>query len=90
VDDSLTNARGVYKDTYGGSAGWTDYQLRPNFAVGMAVAPELFTGSRARRALATFERQLLGDSPGQVGVSTLCPSDWAYQPDYDNNDQTAR
>lgn len=90
VDQDVVNARGIYKDTFGGEAGWTDYQLRPNFMVGMAVAPELFTPWRARRALGTAERQLLGQAPGQVGVSTLCPSDWAYRPDYDNNDDSSR
>ena len=31
------NRRGIYKDTVGSSSGWTDYQLRPNALVAMAV-----------------------------------------------------
>lgn len=31
------NRRGIYKDTVGSKAGYTDYQLRPNICVAMAV-----------------------------------------------------
>ena len=42
VDSSLVNRRGIYKDTHLSSGKFTDYQLRPNVCVALAVAPELF------------------------------------------------
>jgi glycogen debranching enzyme len=72
--------RGIYKDTLGAAAGWSDYQLRPNALVAMAVAPALFTPARAEGALAATERQLLGAA--QLGVKTLDPGDWAFRGDY--------
>lgn len=31
------NRRGIIKDTYGSTQGYTDYQLRPNFTITLAV-----------------------------------------------------
>ena len=79
------NRRGIYKDSYGSSAGYTDYQLRPNVAVAMTVAPELFALRRARRCLDTMRTALLGG----MGMRTLDPADMQYRPSYDNsNDGT--
>jgi len=88
IDHRYVNRRGIYKDTVGSSAGWPDYQLRPNQLIAMAVAPELFDPAHADIALATVERQLMGEN--QLGVKTLDPSDWAYRPNYDNNAATDR
>lgn len=87
VNTALVNRRGMYKDVYGTPADreYCDYQLRCNFTLPMVVAPELFTPSRAMTALRLADRVLRAP----LGMKTLDPSDWAYRPDYDNqNDST--
>jgi glycogen debranching enzyme len=37
IDSKIVNVRGIYKDTYKSSLHYTDYQLRPNFVVAMAL-----------------------------------------------------
>jgi len=80
--------KGIYKDTDGASNPWCDYQLRPNFAVAMVYAPELFKDEEALAALDIAQEKLLGP----LGIKTLDPDDMQYRGDYDNtldNDDAA-
>jgi len=82
VDPKLITRRGVYKDIFGtpSDRAHADYQLRPNFAIAMAVAPKLFTPARALIALKTAREALVGP----LGMRTLDPLEADYRPDYDN------
>ncbi|KAL1917905.1 uncharacterized protein VTP21DRAFT_3739 [Calcarisporiella thermophila] len=85
LDPKLINRRGIYKDTYGSAEPYCDYQLRPNFAVAMVVAPELFDAKHAASALEIAKKIIMGP----LGMRTLDPADWAYRPNYDNSNDGA-
>jgi glycogen debranching enzyme len=83
----MVNRRGIYKDVYGSCSDreWADYQLRPNFPIAMAVAPELFDAVHALDALKIADSILRGP----LGMKTLDPSDLQYRPIYDNSNDSA-
>lgn len=84
VDPTIVNRRGIYKDLYRSSKPYEDYQLRANFPIAMTVAPDLFTPSKALRALHVADSVLRGPT----GMATLDPEDLNYRPNYDNGDDS--
>ncbi|KAG5520081.1 hypothetical protein PMAC_001157 [Pneumocystis sp. 'macacae'] len=81
VNISMINRRGIYKDVYRSNKEYEDYQLRPNFAIAMVVAPELFTFGYAVRAIEIADKVIRGP----MGMLTLDPSDKDYRPYYINS-----
>ncbi|OTF77497.1 glycogen debranching enzyme-like protein [Euroglyphus maynei] len=100
--DQYVNRRYIYKDTYGSTIRWMDYQLRPNFLIAMAIAPIMFNKLNANKALDIVSETLVGPfgmktlDPGYVIVLPihLCfpfifsLSDWTYRGDYDNSNDS--
>ncbi|GAA5860325.1 hypothetical protein JCM8547_003463 [Rhodosporidiobolus lusitaniae] len=86
IDASLIGRRGIYKDVHGTPAprSRADYQLRGNFPIAMAVAPELFTPKLALDAITIAEANLVGP----LGVKTLDAADPDYRGIYDNSNDS--
>ncbi|GMM38938.1 bifunctional 4-alpha-glucanotransferase/amylo-alpha-1,6-glucosidase [Saccharomycopsis crataegensis] len=84
VNPAIINRRGIYKDLYRSGKEYEDYQLRPNFAIAMVVAPELFTPKYAVGALRIADTTIRGP----VGMRTLDPSDYNYRPYYINSEDS--
>ncbi|KAI8894654.1 glucanotransferase domain of glycogen debranching enzyme-domain-containing protein [Globomyces pollinis-pini] len=80
----LINRRVIYKDTFGSCTPYADYQFRPNFAIAMVKAPELFDPEHARQVLLKARDVLCGP----LGIKTLDPADWMYRGHYDNNNNS--
>ncbi|KAF1764730.1 hypothetical protein GCK72_004680 [Caenorhabditis remanei] len=75
------NRREIVKDSFGSSHGFTDFQLRCNFAITLAVAPDILDAKKAWKALNSAEVLL-----GPLGIKTLDPTDWGYNGYYNNDD----
>ncbi|CAI4224223.1 unnamed protein product [Auanema sp. JU1783] len=89
--DKYVNRRDIIKDTVGSSLGYTDFQLRCNYPIALAVHPEILDPLLSWKALNTAAEHLTGP----LGMKTLDPSDWEYNGYYNNSDdsdskQTAR
>ncbi|KAE9549903.1 hypothetical protein FO519_006887 [Halicephalobus sp. NKZ332] len=76
--------RGIIKDSVGASDGFPDYQLRPNFAITLALVPDVLTVEESWSALETASEVLLST----LGIKTLDPKDWGYDGYYNNSDQS--
>eukprot|EP01022_Parablepharisma_sp_SALTPOND_P008156 TRINITY_DN135298_c0_g1_i1.p1 TRINITY_DN135298_c0_g1~~TRINITY_DN135298_c0_g1_i1.p1 ORF type:complete len:1666 (-),score=190.28 TRINITY_DN135298_c0_g1_i1:86-5026(-) len=87
ITQKYVQQTGIYKDVVGSCEPWTEYRFRPNFAIAMAVAPEMFNPEHARYALDRIESGLF--EKGALGLKTLHPGDKAYRPKYMNNDDSA-
>jgi glycogen debranching enzyme len=86
VDSKYAFVYGIYKDTIKSQDPKSEYKLRPNACIAIAVAPELFSVNRAYRYLRHVERILLGHQ--SLGVKTLDPREEEYVPYYDNEDDS--
>lgn len=84
IDLTLVNRRGIYKDLYKTGKPYEDYQLRPNFAIAMTVAPELFDLDHALGAIDVADKVIRGP----LGMRTLDPLDYNYRPYYNNGADT--
>jgi glycogen debranching enzyme len=60
LKSELVFKRGIYKDTFGSKQFFADYQLRPNMAVALLFAPELFVEDHKENALEVMMTHLLG------------------------------
>ena len=76
--------RDRYRDLYKSGKPYEDYQLRPNFAIAMTVAPELFVPEHAIKAITIADEVIRGP----VGMRTLDPSDYNYRPYYNNGEDS--
>lgn len=86
IDSSLVNRRGIYKDTHLSTKKYTDYQLRPNVCVALAVAPELFNPKHAKICLSNIDTILM--EKNCMGIKTLDPADKDYNGNYFNSDDS--
>lgn len=84
INSQIVNRRGIYKDLFRSGKEYEDYQLRPNFAIAMTVAPDLFEPSHAWGALILADKVLRGPT----GMATLDPSDLNYRPYYVNSEDS--
>ncbi|CDS12463.1 hypothetical protein LRAMOSA04657 [Lichtheimia ramosa] len=84
VDPSIIHKRGIYKDVYGATEPYTEYQFRPNLCVAMVVAPELFNREHAKQCLQLMHNVLLAP----LGMRTLDPADMRYRPYYINGEDS--
>ncbi|RYP60216.1 hypothetical protein DL771_010599 [Monosporascus sp. 5C6A] len=84
INTKVVNRRGIYKDLFRSGKEYEDYQLRPNFAIAMTVAPDLFDPDHAMGCLVLADKVLRGPT----GMATLDPADLNYRPYYVNSEDS--
>ncbi|KAF4126960.1 glycogen debranching enzyme [Geosmithia morbida] len=84
INPAVVHRRGIYKDLYKSGKEYEDYQLRCNFPIAMAVAPDLFDPDHALEALCIADKALRGPT----GMATLDPEDYGYRPYYNNSEDS--
>lgn len=84
VNPKIVARRGIYKDLYRSGIEFEDYQFRPNFAIAMCAAPELFDPKQALGVLILADEVLRGPT----GMATLDPKDLNYRPYYNNSEDS--
>lgn len=81
------NKHEIYKDSVGSNLVWADYQLRPNYLVALAVAPEMVNKEHAIKALEQCDKYLFNNE-NSLGIKTLDPQDSRYSGIYDPSNDT--
>ena len=89
LGNELINVTGIYKDTIWSELEYSEYQLRPNMCIAMAVAPGMFHPENAKKALERVKEHLLPEiGHGQLGIRTLNEGDSRYRGFYDNSNDS--
>ncbi|KAF5292269.1 hypothetical protein FQR65_LT11232 [Abscondita terminalis] len=102
IRPDLVNKRGIYKDCYGASQEWTDFQLRCNFPIAMVTVRKKCMRAKMENCTGMFQAPELFDPKhawialqkaekyllGPLGMKTLDPEDWTYCGDYNNDDDS--
>jgi len=85
--DGMVTKENYYKDYLSNSEKkYQENQLRPNYLIAMAVAPQLFTKEKAIKALDMAEKYLLVKNG--MGIRTLDYEDKFYRGNYDNSNDS--
>ncbi|CAD5217959.1 unnamed protein product [Bursaphelenchus xylophilus] len=80
-NEEFVNRKTIIKDSFGSTARYTDFQLRPNFCVALKLVPDIIDPKLAWKALEQASAHLRGP----LGIKTLDESDWNYNGNYDND-----
>lgn len=103
IRPDLINKRGIYKDSYGATQAWADFQLRCNFPIAMVVVcychdnyDNCIIELKFLQAPEMFNPKhawiALQNAEkyllGPLGMKTLDPEDWAYCGNYNNSDDS--